>query len=98
MQSLPFDDDHAPLYTVGQVAGMLNVQPAFLRRLDAEEVVQPARSDGGQRRYTRQEVRDVERIVALTGEGMTLAGIRRILLLEARVLDLQRQVAELQRR
>jgi DNA-binding transcriptional MerR regulator len=98
MQSLPFDDDHAPLYTVGQVAGMLNVQPAFLRRLDSEEVVQPARSDGGQRRYTRQEVRDVERIVALTGEGMTLAGIRRILLLEARVLDLQRQVAELQRR
>ena len=98
MRPLPFDDDHAPLYTVGQVAGMLNVQPAFLRRLDSEEVVQPARSDGGQRRYTRQEVRDVERIVALTGEGMTLAGIRRILLLEARVLDLQRQVAELQRR
>lgn len=98
MQPLPFDDDHAPLYTVGQVAGMLNVQPAFLRRLDTEEVVQPARSDGGQRRYTRQEVRDVERIVTLTGEGMTLAGIRRILLLEAQVLDLQRQVAELQRR
>ncbi|MHB1599707.1 MAG: MerR family transcriptional regulator [Acidimicrobiales bacterium] len=98
MRPLPFDDDHAPLYTVGQVAGMLNVQPAFLRRLDTEEVVQPARSDGGQRRYTRQEVRDVERIVMLTGEGMTLAGIRRILLLEAQVLDLQRQVAELQRR
>ncbi len=98
MPPLPFDDDHAPLYTVGQVAGMLNVQPAFLRRLDTEEVVQPARSDGGQRRYTRQEVRDVERIVALTGEGMSLSGIRRILLLEAEVLDLQRQVRGLQRR
>jgi MerR family transcriptional regulator, heat shock protein HspR len=94
---LPFDDDFAPLYTVGQVAGMLNVQPAFLRRLDTEEVVQPARSDGGQRRYTRQEVRDVERIVALTGEGMSLAGIRRILVLEAQVLDLQRQVADFER-
>jgi MerR family transcriptional regulator, heat shock protein HspR len=95
---LPFDDDHAPLYTVGQVAGMLNVQPAFLRRLDNEEVVQPARSDGGQRRYTRQEVRDVERIVALTGEGMSLTGIRRILVLETQVLNLQRQVRELQQR
>lgn len=98
MPTLPFDDDFAPLYTVGQVAGMLNVQPAFLRRLDTEEVVQPARSDGGQRRYTRQEVRDVERIVTLTGEGMSLAGIRRILVLEAQVLDLQRQVADLERR
>ncbi|MHB8246058.1 MAG: MerR family transcriptional regulator [Acidimicrobiales bacterium] len=97
-QPLTLDDDHAPLYTVGQVAGMLSVQPAFLRRLDSEEVVQPARSDGGQRRYTRQEVRDLERIVTLVDEGMTLAGIRRILLLEAQVLDLQRQVAELQRR
>jgi MerR family transcriptional regulator/heat shock protein HspR len=95
--TLPFDDDFAPLYTVGQVAGMLKVQPAFLRRLDTEEVVQPARSDGGQRRYTRQEVRDVERIVTLAGEGMSLVGIRRILVLEAQVLDLQRQVADLQR-
>ncbi len=98
MQPLALDDDYAPLYTIGQVAGMLDVQPAFLRRLDSEEVVQPARSDGGQRRYTRQEVRKVERIVALTGEGMTIAGIRRILLLEAQVLDLQRQVAELRTR
>jgi DNA-binding transcriptional MerR regulator len=97
MPPLAFDDDHAPLYTVGQVAGMLDVQPAFLRRLDSEEVVQPARSDGGQRRYSRREVRDVERIVSLAGEGMTLAGIRRILVLEAQVRDLERQVAKLQR-
>jgi hypothetical protein len=46
----PFDDEHAPLYAVGQVAHMLDVQPAFIRRLDTEEVVMPARSDGGQRR------------------------------------------------
>lgn len=95
---LAFDDDHAPLYTVGQVAGMLELQPAFLRRLDSEGVVRPARSDGGQRRYTRQEVRDVERIVSLTGEGMTLAGIRRILELEDRVRDLERQLDSLRPR
>ena len=35
---LAFDDEHAPLYTVGQVAEMLGVQAAFLRRLDAETV------------------------------------------------------------
>lgn len=95
MPLLPFDDDHAPLYTVGQVAGMLGVQPAFLRRLDSEEVVQPARSEGGQRRYTRNEVRDVERVVNMTGEGFTLAGIRRILTLEAEVAALRQELDRL---
>ena len=89
---LPFDDEHAPLYSVGQVAAMLGVQPAFLRRLDAEEVVQPARSDGGQRRYSRVQITRVQRVWLLADEGLTLAGIRRILLLEAQVADLQRQL------
>lgn len=91
---LPFEDEHASLYTVGQVADMLGVQAAFLRRLDAEEVVQPGRSGGGQRRYSRREVLQVERVAGLMGEGLTLAGIRRILLLEARVRELEWQLSE----
>jgi MerR family transcriptional regulator/heat shock protein HspR len=90
---LPIDDHHAALYTVGQVASMLGVQPAFLRRLDTEEVVQPARSAGGQRRYSRVEIGQVERASALTSEGLTLAGIRRLLVLEAEVADLRRELA-----
>jgi DNA-binding transcriptional MerR regulator len=92
MMSLPFDDANAPLYTVGQVADMLGVQPAFLRRLDLEAVVQPARSEGGQRRYSRAEIARVQHVTAMAGEGMTLAGIRRILVLEAEVAELQRQL------
>jgi MerR family transcriptional regulator/heat shock protein HspR len=94
----PFDDDDAPLFGVGQVAGLLGVQPAFLRRLDAERVVRPARTDGGQRRYSRAEVDCVQRVTEMAGEGMTLAGIRRILELEQEVADLQAQVAALRRR
>jgi MerR family transcriptional regulator/heat shock protein HspR len=95
---LPFEDDHAPLYTVGQVAGMLGVQPAFVRRLDAEQVVQPARSDGGQRRYTRSEVGVVQQVAEMADQGMTLAGIRRILVLEAEVAALKAQLAAARRR
>jgi len=91
-----FDDEQSPIYTVGQVSGMLGVQPAFLRRLDTEEVVQPARSEGGQRRYSRQEVRDVERIVSLAGEGLTIAGIRRILVLEAELAVLRARIVTLE--
>ena len=94
----PLDDEHAPLFTVGQVAGMLGLQPAFVRRLDTERVVQPARSDGGQRRYTRAEVGLVEQVSVMAGEGMTLAGIRRILVLEAELAELRREVDRLRRR
>jgi DNA-binding transcriptional MerR regulator len=89
---LPIDDEHAPLYGVGQVAVMLGVQPAFLRRLDVEAVVQPARSTGGQRRYSRAEIVQVQRVAQMAGEGMSLAGIRRILELELENAALRRQL------
>ncbi len=92
---LAFDDVHAPLYTVGQVAEILGVQPAFVRRLDTEEVVQPTRSAGGQRRYSRHEINRISAVSAMAGEGMTLPGIKRILVLEAEVAALETQVDKL---
>jgi len=48
MQLPMLDDEHAPSYTVGQVAAMLGVQQAFLRRIDDQQVVTPQRSPGSQ--------------------------------------------------
>jgi DNA-binding transcriptional MerR regulator len=96
--TLPIDDDHAPLFAIGQVAEMLGLQAAFLRRLDAEGVLQPSRTTGGQRRYSRHEVLRAQRVSAMAGEGMTLAGIRRILELELEIADLNRQLDELRAR
>jgi MerR family transcriptional regulator, heat shock protein HspR len=87
----PLDDEHAPIYTMGQVAAMLDVQQAFLRRIDDHDVVSPGRSAGGQRRYTRHEIGRVQEVVTMMGEGMTLPAIRRIIELE---YDLARLTAE----
>jgi MerR family transcriptional regulator/heat shock protein HspR len=95
MPPLAFDDHLAPLYTVGQVVAMLDVQPAFLRRLDVEEVVQPARSDGGHRRYSRDDIARVQHVTKMADAGMTLPGIRRILVLEAEVAELHQALADL---
>ncbi len=92
---LPFDDIHAPVYTVGQVSSMLDVQPAYLRRLDSEQLVCPGRSEGGQRRYSRAEITLVQRVTELAGEGMTLAGIKRLLALEAQVAALESEIRRL---
>jgi MerR family transcriptional regulator/heat shock protein HspR len=93
----PFNDEHAPLFGVAQVASMLDVQPAFVRRLDTEDVVQPARTPGGQRRYSRAEVIQIGRVWQMAGQGMTLPGIRRILELEAEVVRLEDELARRRR-
>ncbi|HSR83057.1 MAG TPA: MerR family transcriptional regulator [Streptosporangiaceae bacterium] len=89
MASLPLDDANMPLFTVGQVAEMLEIQQAFLRRLDEFRVVRPTRSAGGQRRYTRNEIVVVRYVVELMDAGMTLAAVGRVLQLEARVHELE---------
>jgi MerR family transcriptional regulator, heat shock protein HspR len=89
MARLPFDDANMPLFTVGQVADMLQVQQAFLRRLDEFRVVRPTRSAGGQRRYTRNEIVVVRYVVELLDDGLTLAAVRRVLELEAKVRELE---------
>jgi len=91
---LPLDDPRAPLYSVGQVASMLNVQQAFLRRLDTHDIVSPARSDGQQRRYSRSDIEDVQEAVGLIGEGLTLGGVRRVLDLQDRVRALEQELAD----
>jgi MerR family transcriptional regulator, heat shock protein HspR len=83
----PFEDENVPLYTVGQVAEMLAVKQAFLRRCDELAVVSPRRSAGGQRRYSRVEVRVVRQVASMAGEGMTMCAIRRI-------IELEQQLAE----
>jgi MerR family transcriptional regulator/heat shock protein HspR len=92
MQPLPIDDEHAPLYSVGQVADMLAIQQAFLRRLDEHDLVRPHRSAGGQRRYSRYEISRVQYVVTLVGEGMTLLAIHRILQLEQEVAQLKSEL------
>jgi MerR family transcriptional regulator, heat shock protein HspR len=81
----PLEDEHLPLFSVGQVASMLEVKEAFLRRVDTLRVVSPSRSDGGQRRYTRHEIRVIRQVVVMADEGMTLPAIRRIIELERRL-------------
>ena len=85
--------DEAPVFSVGQVSDLLGVQQAFLRRLDDVGVVSPQRTDGGQRRYSQNEVRAVTTVLGLVDEGITLAGVQRILALQEQVDALTRELA-----
>ena len=98
MAPAPLEDEHAPLFTVGQVAEMLAVKQAFLRRVDELRVVSPQRSEGGQRRYTRYEIRIIQQVVSMADEGITLQAIRRIIELERQLAAVTRERDDLARR
>lgn len=91
----PLQDASMPFYTIGQVAQLLGVQPAALRRLDEQDIVRPDRSDGGQRRYSLEEVERLREVLELTEEGVTLAGVKRVLELRQRVSDLEVELAQM---
>lgn len=93
-----FGDPARPIYTVGQVADLLDVQQAFLRRLDSQDLVRPARSDGAQRRYSRDDIDRVEAVCGLIDEGLTLEGVRRVMALQAEVATLRTELADAKRK
>jgi MerR family transcriptional regulator, heat shock protein HspR len=79
------DDQDYPAFTMGQAAEILDVQQAFLRSLDAAEVLKPQRSGGGHRRYSRRQLVLAGRMRELFDQGMTLDAA-------ARIVDLQNQL------
>ena len=92
------DDEDYPAVTMGQAAELLEVQPAFLRSLDAAGVLTPYRSGGGHRRYSRRQLAVAARIRALFDEGLNLDAATRIVTLENELADARARIAELERR
>ncbi|WP_214407370.1 MerR family transcriptional regulator [Pseudonocardia lacus] len=92
------DDEDYPAVAMGQAAELLEVQPAFLRSLDAAGVVSPERSAGGHRRYSRRQLERAARLRVLVDGGMNLDGAIRIIALEDDLASAHAQIAELKRR
>jgi MerR family transcriptional regulator/heat shock protein HspR len=77
------DDPDHPTFGMGQAAELLDVPAAFLRSLDVAGLLTPARSEGGHRRYSRNQLDRVVALRALADEGHTLASAAEILDLRA---------------
>jgi DNA-binding transcriptional MerR regulator len=67
------DDPDYPVLTMSQAAELIGVQAAFLRSLDGSGFLQPHRSAGGHRRYSRQQLALAARVRDLLDDGHSLA-------------------------
>ncbi|HZG92146.1 MAG TPA: MerR family transcriptional regulator [Pseudonocardia sp.] len=92
------DDEDYPAVAMGQAAELLEVQPAFLRSLDAAGVVSPERSAGGHRRYSRRQLARAARLRVLFDTGLSLDAAARIVDLEDQLAAAQERIAELEAR
>ena len=72
------DDPDFPALTMSQAAELLGVQPAFLRSLDISGVLEPFRSPGGHRRYSRHQLALAARLRELLDDGHSLASAETI--------------------
>jgi DNA-binding transcriptional MerR regulator len=90
------DDQDFPAYTMGLAAELLGVQPAFLRSLDAAGLLNPGRSAGGQRRYSRAELTLALHVRELLDQNMPLAAAIRIVSLEHQLTAAKQRIAELE--
>jgi MerR family transcriptional regulator, heat shock protein HspR len=93
--SSTFDDADYPAYTMGRAAEMIGVTPAFLRSLGAAGLIEPERSDGGHRRYSRHQLLLAARVRQLLNDGMLLTAACRIVTLEDRLAAAHRHIIAL---
>lgn len=91
------DDDHFPAYTMGRAAELVGVAPAFLRALDGTGLITPTRSDGGHRRYSRHQLKLAARVRELVDQGTPAEAACRIVGLEERLKQVERDYEELRR-
>lgn len=83
------------VYVISVAAELAGMHPQTLRIYERRGLLQPARTRGGDRRYSEADIARLRRIAELTADGMNVEGIRRVMALEAEVRRLRDEVDRL---
>ena len=94
-QFLPDLDVDAPLYGIGVAAQLAGLHQQTLRQYDRLGLVSPTRTDGRTRLYSLRDIARLKEVSDLTAVGVNLAGIQRIMQLEAENLRLKQRLEDL---
>src|SRR5436309_7007539 len=84
------DDEDYPAYTMGRAAEIIGCSPDFLRRLGEAKLIDPSRSSGGHRRYSRYQLRLAARAREMVDQGTALEAACRIIILEDQLAEAHR--------
>lgn len=89
---------HQAVYVISVAAELAGMHPQTLRIYERRGLVMPARTTGGNRRYSDADIARLRRIAELASTGMNLEGIRHVMSLEEEAARLREEVIELRQR
>ena len=89
---------HQAVYVISVAAELAGVHPQTLRIYERKGLVEPGSTQGGSRRYSEADIAQLRRIQDLTNEGLNLAGVKRVLELEAELERVRAEHDELRHR
>jgi len=89
-------DEYSPIFAIAMAAELAGMHPQTLRQYDRIGLVSPRRTAGKSRRYSMRDVAQLREVAALSAEGVSLEGIRRVLDLENQIGELAARVRELE--
>jgi MerR family transcriptional regulator, heat shock protein HspR len=92
------DADARALYVISVAAELAGVHPQTLRIYERKGLLAPARTTGRSRRYSDRDIALLQRIQELTNDGVSLAGVQRILAMEDELAAARARIAELEAR
>jgi MerR family transcriptional regulator, heat shock protein HspR len=92
------DDNERALYIISVAAELAGVHPQTLRIYERKGLIEPKRTEGRSRRYSDRDIELLQHIQELTNEGVGLAGVKRILELEAALEDAAAEIERLRAR
>jgi MerR family transcriptional regulator/heat shock protein HspR len=81
------------VYVISVAAELAGMHPQTLRQYERRGLLNPARTQGGNRRYSDEDIEVLRRVAELASEGMNLEGIRRVMTLEAENARLRDELA-----
>ena len=85
------------VFMISVAAELARMHPQTLRMYEARGLIEPQRSPKGTRLYSREDVERLRRIQAMTTElGLNLAGVERVLSLEAQVAEMHARIERLE--
>ena len=88
--------DQRALYIISVAAELAGVHPQTLRIYERKGLIEPSRTEGRSRRYSDRDIALLQRIQELTNEGVSLAGVRKVLELESDLDELRERIAALE--
>ena len=89
-------DESSPIFSIAAAAELAGLHAQTLRQYDRLGLVEPARTAGNTRRYSMRDVGRLKQVQLLSGEGVSLEGIRRILYMSDENRELRERVRELE--